>query len=178
MKEQQITRDAFRRLAPIAPRELVGLWKGRGIPSGHPFDGVLENLGWFGKRFTPDMRADALLFRAGDQRLVAIDPKWIPLHLALRFHGLGRTRAARNLFSYLQRRLRARGPVASVKTVAFGGVGSAAMVYDRQPIVDHFRRIDGHRVMGAMTIAGDERIYFFELERVDGPLTSAVPNII
>jgi hypothetical protein len=52
-------------LAPIEPRDLVGLWKGRGIPAGHPFDGVLENLGWFGKRFTPDMRADALLFRLG-----------------------------------------------------------------------------------------------------------------
>ena len=169
MKEQQITLDAFRRLAPIAPRELVGLWKGRGIPAGHPFDGVLENLGWFGKRFTPDMRADALLFRAVGQRLVAIDPKWIPLRLALHFHAAGRTRGARNLFSYLQRRLRARGPVASLKTMAFGGVESAAMVYDRQPIVDQFRRIDDHRVMGAMTIRGDERIYFFELERVAEP---------
>ncbi len=91
----------------MAPRELIGLWKGRGIPTGHPFDGVLENLGWFGKRFTPDMRADALLFRSGEHRLVAIDPRWIPLGLALRFHHIGRTRVARNLFFYLQRRLRA-----------------------------------------------------------------------
>lgn len=40
------------------------------------------------------------------------------------------------------------------------------MVYDHQPIVDHFRRIDENRIMGAMTITGDERIYFFELERI------------
>ncbi|SDA92906.1 GXWXG protein [Sinorhizobium sp. NFACC03] len=156
-------------MPPIEPRELVGLWKGRGIPAGHPFDGVLENLGWFGKRFTPDMRADALLFRSSERRLEAIDPKWIPLGLALRFHQLGRTRVARNLFSYLQHRLRAPGPVASLKSLVSRGGESAAMVYDHQPIIDYFRRIDELRVMGAMTIRGDDRIYFFELERVDEP---------
>ncbi|APG87422.1 DUF4334 domain-containing protein [Sinorhizobium americanum] len=169
VKNQQTALEEFRSMPPIAPREMVGLWKGHGIPTGHPFDGVLENLGWFGKRFTPEMRADALLFRSGDRRLVAVDPKWIPLRLALRFHEVGRMRMASNLFSYLQRRLRAKGPVASMKTMVFGGVESAAMVYDDQPIVDHFRRIDAEMIMGAMTIKGDERIYFFELQRVDGP---------
>jgi hypothetical protein len=76
---------------------------------------------------------------------------------------------ARNLFSYLQRRLRAKGPVAAVKTLAFEGVESAAMVYDHQPIIDYFRRLDELRLMGAMTIRGDARIYFFELQRVDQP---------
>ena len=149
---------------------MVGLWKGRGIPAGHPFDGVLENLGWFGKRFTPDMRADALLFRLSERRLVAINPARIPLRLAFRFHEVGKMRIAKNLFSYLQRGLRARGPVASLKTIVFDRVESAAMVYDDQPIVDYFRRIDEKRIMGAMTIRGDERVYFFELERVDEPL--------
>ncbi|WP_037418693.1 DUF4334 domain-containing protein [Sinorhizobium sp. CCBAU 05631] len=169
VKNQQTALEVFRSLPPVETRELAGLWKGHGIPTGHPFDGVLENLGWFGKRFTPDMRADALLFRSGDRRLVAIDPKWIPLRLALRFHEVGRMRVASSLFSYLQRRLRARAPVASLKTMVFGGVESAAMVYDHQPIVDHFRRIDADRIIGAMTINGDDRIYFFELQRVNGP---------
>ncbi|APG87175.1 hypothetical protein SAMCCGM7_pB0460 (plasmid) [Sinorhizobium americanum CCGM7] len=169
VKDQQTALEVFRSLPPISPRELVGLWKGHGIPTGHPFDGVLENLGWFGKRFTPDMRSDALLFRSGERRLVAVDPKWIPLRLLLRFHSVGRMRMASNLFSYLQRRLRARAPVAFLKTMVFGGVESAAMVYDHQPIVDHFRRIDADRIMGAMSIRNDDRIYFFELQRVDGP---------
>ena len=76
---------------------------------------------------------------------------------------------ARNLFSYLKHRLRARGPVASLKAIVFSGVESAAMVYDDQPIVDYFRRVDEERVMGAMKITGDERICFFELERVNEP---------
>ena len=59
--------------------------------------------------------------------------------------------------------------MASLKTMSFQGVASAAMVYNDQPIVDHFRRIDDYKIMGAMTIQGDDRIYFFELERVDEP---------
>lgn len=157
----------FQSLPPVEPREMIGLWTGRSIPSGHPFDGVLENLGWFGKRFTSDMRADALLFRFDERRLIPIDPARIPLRLALRFHMLGRTSVAKNLFSYLQRGFRARGPVASLKTMSFQGVASAAMTYDDQPIVDHFRKMDDRRIMGVMTIQGDDRIYFFELERVD-----------
>ena len=115
------------------------------------------------------MRADALLFRSGERRLVAVDARWLPLRLALRFAGFGRTRAARNLFSYLMPRLRASGPIASVRTLPFEGIASAAMVYDKQPIIDHFRRIDDNTLMGAMVIRGDGRLYFFELERVVEP---------
>jgi hypothetical protein len=43
------------------------------------------------------------------------------------------------------------------------------MTYDKQPIVDHFRRIDERRIMGAMTIKGDHRIYFFELAQLNQP---------
>jgi hypothetical protein len=165
--------EQFRHLPPVEPHELVGLWKGRGIATGHPLDGVLENLGWFGKRFTADLKADALLFRSGEQRLTAVDPSLMPLPLALRFHRLGRTRAARNLFSYLQRRLSAKGPVATLRLLSFEGVLSAAMVYDRKPITDHFRRIDADKLMGMMIIEGDARRYFFELERVTDPLVEA-----
>jgi hypothetical protein len=44
------------------------------------------------------------------------------------------------------------------------------MIYDRQPIVDHFRRIDSDRVLGLMEMRGMERPYFFLLTR-DQPLT-------
>ncbi|WP_438748273.1 DUF4334 domain-containing protein [Pararhizobium sp. O133] len=167
VNEQLTVLEQFCLLPSVEPAALIGLWKGRGIPSDHPFDGVLENLGWFGKRFTADFRADALLFRSGEKRLVAIDPSKIPLRLTLRFSSLGRLLVLRHLFSYLQRGLRARRQVASLRTVSFEGVMSAAMVYDDQPIVDHFRRVDDGRIMGAMTIRGDNRIYFFELERLD-----------
>jgi hypothetical protein len=159
--------ERFHQLRPITPRELVGLWRGKCIATGHPFDGVLENLGWFGKRFGSDLRADALLFCAGPGRLRAIDPKWVPLGLALRCHRFGRTRIARQLFWRLQRAFQAKGPVASLKTLTLDGVASAAMVYDDQPIIDHFRKIDENRIMGLMIIRDDERVYAFELTRIN-----------
>ncbi|MDK1494165.1 GXWXG domain-containing protein [Sinorhizobium sp. 7-81] len=167
MREQQTALEIFRSLQPLEPREMVGLWRGRGIPAGHRVDGVLENLGWFGKRFRPDLRVDALLFCSGERRLIAIDPARILLRLALRFRKIGRMRVARNLFPYLQCGLRANGPVASLKSMPFDGVAGAAMLYDGQPIVVYFRRIHEQRIMGAMS--GDERIYFFQLARVDEP---------
>jgi hypothetical protein len=168
MKERQAAAfEQFRSLPPVEPIEIVGLWQGRGIPAGHPLDGVLENLGWFGKRFRADMRADALLFGTREGRLIAIDPARIPLRLAFRFHKLGRTGAARFLFFYLRRGLLASGPVACLRIVRFAGAESAAMVYDEQPIVDYFRRVDERKIMGVMTIRGEDRFYFFELERTE-----------
>lgn len=74
---------------------------------------------------------------------------------------------ARGPLSLLQHALRAKGPTASLKTLRFQDVASSAVVYDSHPIVDHFRQIDESRIMGAMAIEGDERLYFFELERMD-----------
>ncbi|ASY66277.1 hypothetical protein SJ05684_b52950 (plasmid) [Sinorhizobium sojae CCBAU 05684] len=156
----------FDGLQPVSTGEMVGLWQGSGVATGHPLDGVLENLGWYGKRFRADRRADALLFRVGENRLLPIDPAPIPLGLALRFHRFARSEAARNLFSHLARYLRAKGPVASLRSISFRGATSAAMVYDRKPVADHFRKIDGDRVLGVMQVEGDDRHYFFALERV------------
>jgi hypothetical protein len=49
------TEEWFQALQPVRAQDMIGLWQGVGIPSGHPLDGVLENLGWFGKRFHADM---------------------------------------------------------------------------------------------------------------------------
>ncbi|WP_414125015.1 DUF4334 domain-containing protein [Rhizobium sp. BR 317] len=157
--------DYFDSLGVTSATQLAGLWQGHGVASEHPLDGVLENLGWYGKRFTTDLRADALLFAAGPHRLVAIDPSMIPLKLALRFHRFGRTRVARSLFSSLRKMWRAKGPVASLRLMSFRGKTSAAMAYDRQPITDHFRRVDDDRLLGVMAVEGDSRHYFFILTR-------------
>lgn len=49
------------------------------------------------------------------------------------------------------------------------GEETAAMVYDRQPIVDYFRRINDNAFAGMMVVEGDERRYFFSLRKVDLP---------
>ncbi|WP_183843110.1 GXWXG domain-containing protein [Rhizobium etli] len=163
----------FSSLAPVQPNEMLGLWRGAGIPSDHPLDGVLENLGWFGKRFHADMRADALLFQWRADRLVAIEPGFFPIGLAIKAAPFGRTMVARSWFSYLQKALRARGTTASLALQTSGDGVTAAMCYDRQPIVDYFRRMNGQELAGMMCITGDARRYFFKLRRVDATTATA-----
>ncbi|TCU31246.1 uncharacterized protein DUF4334 [Rhizobium azibense] len=153
-------------LEPVQPRHMIGLWKGVGIPSGHPLDGVLENLHWFGKRFYADMRADALLFQRRSGRLVAIDPSYIPIGLAIKAAPLGRTALARILFLHLQESLRAKDTTASITLRTLVQVESAAMIYDKQPIVDHFRLAGHGDLVGMMCVREDPRRYFFRLRRV------------
>ncbi|MBB3659303.1 hypothetical protein FHX15_004567 [Rhizobium sp. BK650] len=159
--------DWFLSLKPVDPVEMIGLWKGTGFPSGHPLDGVLENLRWFGKRFHPDMRADALLFQWHPERLVAIDPRFVPLGLAIRLAPFGRTAFARGLFSHLQKAFRARGTTAALEIRTVGQTSSAAMVYDEQPIIDHFRLVNAETLAGMMCVRDDERRLFLKLTKID-----------
>lgn len=166
--DSQPSRSAwFDALDPVLPAEMIGL-SGVGIPSGHPVDGVLENLQWFGKRFHPDLSADALVFQWKPGRLVPIDPALIPIRMAIRFAPFGRTFVARNWFSYMQKVFRARARTASFKLRMIDGKETAAMVYDRRPIVDYFRWLGDDELAGMMVVEGDERRYFFRLKKVDG----------
>ncbi|HNI70658.1 MAG TPA: DUF4334 domain-containing protein, partial [Marmoricola sp.] len=60
---------------------------------------------------------------------------------------------------------RASKPRARLREVAHRGVVSAAMIYDTQPIIDHFRRIDDHTILGLMDARGMAMPYFFILDR-------------
>jgi hypothetical protein len=166
---QKARQKWFQALQPLRPEEIVGLWRGVGIPSDHPLDGVLENLQWFGKRFHADLRADALLFQWRPGRLVAINPAYLPIAMVIRFASFGRTAIARNWFSHLQKVVRARAPTATLmpRMTDFGE--TAAMIYDNQPITDYLRRIDEREIAGMMCVAGDDRRYFFRLRKVDPP---------
>lgn len=54
---------------------------------------------------------------------------------------------------------------ARLRAVEFRGVLSAAMVYDTQPIIDYFRRLDDDRLIGVMDTKGQPIDFYFWLER-------------
>lgn len=63
--------------------------------------------------------------------------------------------------------LKTMGGGASLWMVAFRGKVSATMVYDRRPVLDHFRRVDDNTLMGVMNGKGvlhEGRLYYFYLE--------------
>ncbi|WGX94748.1 DUF4334 domain-containing protein [Nocardioides sp. L-11A] len=62
------------------------------------------------------------------------------------------------------------GGEASLWPVGFRGEVTATMVYDKMPVLDHFKKVDHHTVMGIMNgkLAGTfgiDALYYFWLER-------------
>lgn len=155
----------FDALPAVPPERMTGRWRGTGLPTGHPLDCLLEALGWYGKEFAEADRVHPLLFRSGAGEILPLNPALMPVSIALYWPGLAHGAAVRRAFAALRPILRARGPCARLRRVAFRGVSSAAMLYDRQPIVDHFRLVDDRRVLGLMEVRGDARLYFFLLTR-------------
>ncbi len=146
----------FDSLPSVAFDELTGSWVGTGMPTGHPLDGLLERLGWQGKQFESAERVHPLIFRHN----VALDPALLPLTVALRWPRLARSGPVRAGFHLVRRALRARGPAASLARVEFRGHLGAAMIYHRQPIVDHFRRIDAVCLLGLMQVPSMPPYFF------------------
>jgi len=159
--------EAFRRfdgLAAVEPQEMMGRWRGRSCPTGHPLDGLLEALGWYGKSFEPPDRAHPLLFGRTPGELVALDPSCLPVSLPRRWRTLAHGGAARAAFTAARPLLATERPAAALRRVRYRGLSSCAMVYHRKSIIDHFRRIAADQVLGVMEAAG-ERPYFFLLTR-------------
>ena len=60
--------------------------------------------------------------------------------------------------------------IASLWDIAFRGEVTASMVYDGQPIIDHFKALDERTLIGVMNgkgVLAKGRHYFFVLERDD-----------
>jgi hypothetical protein len=162
--------EAFRRfdgLAVVEPERMIGRWQGRSCPTGHPFDGLLERLGWYGKSFLSPDRAHPLLFETAARGLVALDPAWLPVGVAKRWPALARSAPVRAAFAAARPLLATTRPAASLRRVRHRGVTTAAMVYERKPIIDYFRGVGADTLLGVMEAPG-ERPYFFLLVRERG----------
>lgn len=54
---------------------------------------------------------------------------------------------------------------AQMRNIEFGGTTSAALVYDQQPIMDYFRKVNDNVVIGLGDIKGKPTDFFFHLTR-------------
>ncbi len=142
---------------------MIGLWRGSGFHTGHVLDGMLEVLGWYGKRFIDAETVDPLLF--GDEgRLVAVNPARIPLATVVRL----KLKAApwlRVPFNMTRPLIATSAPCARLRMTEYRGIATATMIYDAHPINDVFRRIDAGTLLGAMDYREFADPFFFILER-------------
>ncbi|MFC7987686.1 DUF4334 domain-containing protein [Streptomyces pilosus] len=131
--------DVWAALTTVRPEEILGEWKGREFATGHPLNGALAKVDWYGKTFAAVDDVQPLMCRDAKGEL------------------------------YSNREL-GKGE-ASLWTVEFRGETTATMVYDGQPVLDHFKRVDGTTLMGIMNAKGvppEGPFYYFFLERVTG----------
>lgn len=154
----------FDACAPVALDEMTGRWRGSGLPTGHPMDGLLERYGWYGKHFHDADHVDPLLFARGHGDPFAVSPRLMPLALA-RYRALAHSGIARTLFALALPLLRTRHSAARLRLMTYRGVPTATMIYDHLPIHDVFRRVDASTLVGLMDQRGAPAPFFFLLRR-------------
>jgi hypothetical protein len=157
----------FDGLPAVAVEEMLGRWRGSGLPTGSPLDGLLEAYGWYGKEFLDGERVHPLLF-SGPGGPHPVNPAFIPMALLRDRPAVAHLPAVRAAFSGVRPLLRTVKPRARLRTVEHRGVATAAMVYDALPIIDVFRRVDDDRVLGLMDLRGLAEPIFFLLDRESG----------
>ena len=155
----------FDSLAPLEVASMIGSWRGKGLETGHPIDGLLERFGWHGKRFSGPEGAHPLIFERTNGGVFSVNPATIPVGFVIRHADLFRHSLARRLFRAFGVVLRTDKPKARLRMTEFRGVVSATMIYDSLPINDIFRKVDDDTVLGVMDLRFTPQPFFFILLR-------------
>jgi len=155
----------FDSLPPVRPDELVGRWRGSGLPTGSPLDGLLEAYGWWGKEVVDAETVHPLLFADRHGRPRPVDPLVVPLWVLRTRPQLARSVLARTAFRLVRPALSTGRGTARVRVVEHRGVATAAVVYDALPVIDVFRRVSDGVVLGLMDMRGWDPPFAFVLRR-------------
>ena len=157
--------SCFDALAGVDPGIHDRAMAGRRIADGTSAGWRAGGAGLVWKGVREPWKVHPLLFRARSGAVVPLDPAFMPVRVALRWPALAKSAPVRVAFAVVRPLLHSDHSAARLRAVDFRGKRSAATVYDRQPIVDHFRRIDDDRVLGLMEMRRMERPFFFLLTR-------------
>ncbi|WP_233492213.1 DUF4334 domain-containing protein [Blastococcus sp. TF02A-30] len=164
LREREQVLAEFDAAPAVAVEEMLGRWRGSGVPTGSPLDGLLESYGWYGKEFVDTETVHPLLFgtRSGPR---PVDPALVPIGVLRDRPAVAHARATRLAFRAVRPLVTTTKPRARLRAVEHRGVVTAAMVYDALPIIDVFRRVDDGSVLGLMDLRGLPEPFFFRLTR-------------
>lgn len=141
--------NLYDELDAVELEEMFGTWRGFELKTGHPLEGTLEKLHWYGKAFyTPD-RVDPLLFYKKNGNIFAADPGKIVDKMKL---------------------VPSDGGEGRIRMVEHRGRITGTLIYDHLPIMDHFRKVSVDVLMGVMDMKNHPEPYFFYLKKLDGPV--------
>jgi len=152
-------------LSPVTVDDMIGEWRGSGLHTGHPFDGLLERFGWYGKRFRGSEDVDPLLFSSSKGDVFTLNPTMMPINLIQKHPSLLRHDAVSAFFKLGGKLLITKKPQARLRMTEYRGVVTATMIYDCLPINDVFRSVSNDVRVGAMDIRGSRDPFMFVLRR-------------
>jgi hypothetical protein len=154
----------FDALPTVEIDTIIGRWRGTELSTGHPLDGILKTLGWYGKEFIDRDHVHPLLFADKKGTLFSLDPKRLPVNLVLKVP-IPRHDLVRQALLAAQPLLQTHQAKARIRMLEYRGKISASMIYDNLPICDIFRLINHDTLLGVMDLKGMEQPFFFKLHR-------------
>ncbi|MBU42341.1 MAG: hypothetical protein CMN76_03915 [Spirochaetaceae bacterium] len=157
--------EVFDSLPVVELDFMWGKWKGSGIDTDHPMDGLLENYAWYGKQFIDENNVHPLIFETGSGKHFIVNPALMPMGLALTQQWLKKP-FMRGLFRTFRFLLSTKKTKARLRMTELRGKVTATMCYDALPIHDVFRKVDENIVMGYMDFKHMDTPFFFALRRV------------
>lgn len=148
----------------VEVEDMLGHWRGGGLATGHPMDGMLEATGWHGKHFDSADAVHPLVF-GRRPHLFSVNPALLPMRTAVSLNPLLQKRAVSAFSQRVIRLARTAKPAARLRMMQYRGIATATMSYDALPINDHFRKVDDDTVIGAMDFRGIDQPFLFTLRR-------------
>lgn len=150
----------FDSLPTVKLEKVTGLWKGTELSTGHPLEGLLTACGWYGKYFKNPEEVHPLVMEKCDGHFYMMDPARLPLVDSLE-------KVPRKVIE----RIRGAAPIllqtkksgARLREINYRGQVTTAMIYDKKAIIDVFRQVDDHTLLGLMDIkeiSSDKKFYF------------------
>jgi hypothetical protein len=156
--------EFFDSLPPVPIEQMFGAWRGAGLDTGNPLDGLLEGFCWHGKRFDGPEEVHPLVFDHGSGPF-SVNPAFLPMGLVVRYPRLLHHPALAGAFRRVGCVMSTRKPQARLRTTVYRGVATATMCYDRLPVHDVFRKIDDDTVLGVMDMRAIPEPFIFVLRR-------------
>ena len=157
--------ELFDSLEPVDIDFMIGRWWGEGYHTGHPNDGQLEALHWYGKLFESSEDVHPLLFLNRHGEIVSLDPG----AMASGGEQSGPpSNTSVKIFQLMMPLLTTSESRARLRMTEYRGKVSATMIYDQMPVYDIFRKLDDNTVFAVMDNKTIKDPFFFKLNRDQG----------
>ncbi len=156
----------FDELEPVDLEFMIGRWKGSGLHTNHPMDGLLEAANWYGKEFVDPECVHPLLFLDNDNKIFKVAPNPTAMSMVTSFPvPKNPNQITKSLFSLINLMFKTESSQARIRMMEYRQKISATMIYDNLPINDAFRKVDDNTVLGLMDFKGVSQPFFFVLRR-------------